>query len=87
MVTECPYLRSVTKLAHQRGLLPKKQSLACEFEGKCSQVDCPKSEDPNFRPLFIKSSEISEEPSQKDKFYAKLEKHFQIEPEVRQERG
>ena len=82
MVTKCPYLRSASKLAHQKGLLPKKQTLTCEFEGECNQVDCFKSEDPNFRPIFIKETEVGEL-SQKDKFYMKLEKCLR----VRRERG
>ena len=82
MEIECPRLRSATKLAHQKGLLPKKQTLTCEFESKCNQVDCFKSEDPNFRSIFIKESEVREL-SQKDKFYVKLEKCLRI----RRERG
>ena len=78
MGTTCPRLRNTTQLAHQRGLLPKKQELTCEFENRCDQVDCLKSEDPNFRPIFIQQNEVSSELSQKDKFLVRIEKCLRI---------
>ena len=74
----CPYLRNATKLAHKRGILPKKKVLECKLEGECDQVDCTRLEDPNFRTLYIKQSETIKELSQMDKLYAKLEKRLQM---------
>lgn len=78
MGTTCPRLRNATQLAHQRGLLPKKEVLTCEYEGGCDQVDCIKSEEPNFRPIFFKQNEVSSELSQKDKFLVRVGKCLRI---------
>lgn len=78
MITECSYLRNATKLAHQRGLLPKKEILQCEFEGNCGQVDCLKLENPNFKPIFIKQGVASGESSPKTKFYVLAKRSLRI---------
>ena len=78
MTVTCPYLRNATKLAHKKGLLPKKEVLECKIEATCDQVDCLKLEDPNFRTLYIKQSETIEIPSRVDKFYGWVEKSLQI---------
>lgn len=83
MVTGCPYLRSATKLAHQRGLLPKKQLLTCEFEGSCDHVDCEKLDAPNYRTIKIVQGLGGQSTSLLDRFYDVLEKH----QEVMRERG
>lgn len=78
MITKCPYLINATKLAHQRGLLPKKEILKCEFEGNCDQVDCLKLENPSFKPIFIKQGEVGGEFSPETEFYVRAKKSLRI---------
>ena len=78
METECPYLRNATQLAHQKGLLPKKQMLMCELEGKCDYVDCQKIEQPAYRTVYFKQNVTGKDTPPLEKFYKKIKESLQI---------
>jgi len=74
----CPSLKNATALAHKRGLLEKKQRLACEFEDSCDYVECKKLDAPNYRTIGIVQDLSHQNVSPLDGFYEKLEKRREV---------
>jgi len=71
-VVGCLFLKSATKLAHEKGLLPKNQSLKCEFENICTGVECIKINNLNYRTTKLNQNGVENSVSPVDKFYGRL---------------
>ncbi len=78
MDNRCPLLDATSGLAHKRGILPKNVRADCGFEATCDHVNCLKLERPNYRTLYIQQAGISEELSEIETFYARIEKSLRI---------
>lgn len=87
MKPTCPYIINASKIAHKKDLLPKEKVVECEYERECNKVDCLKLENPNYRTLYLRQMGVNNEVSPKNKLYARIEKYFQINQEMRRERG
>lgn len=71
-VVDCLFLKSATKLAHEKGLLPKRQLLKCEFENTCTGLECIKINNLNYRTIKLKQCALENSVSPVDKFYGRL---------------
>jgi len=74
---ECPILGAAGHLARKRGLTGEKEQLTCSYTD-CDKVNCLKSEEPDFRTLYLSQSGVSDSESNKEKFFSRLKKTLQI---------
>ena len=79
---KCVLLTRVGQLAREKELIKKGANLSCPFSLMCHGIICFFSKLETTRLILVHQDGSTDGSSPKDKFYARLEKHFQAKKEI-----
>ena len=74
---DCILKKSAEQLARKKQLLKQGGEIICQYASVCNGLRCLLAEEAQTRTIYLYQQGEQSIPSDQDRFYARLKKHFQ----------